>query len=150
MVPNGSDKAICLLSISPASGQGFDDRRQEDDLEQPLNQELQDAIVGIRNVILSIRVESYDQSDDKTALHYLEKVRTRLRWRTTTAALNAVKVAFRGTKDLTDLSAVRDQRMASLANLDIKLGSLSIEKDPTRYGYIETVDFLFEKPPDDP
>ena len=36
--------------------------------------------------------------------------------------------------------------MASLANLDIKLGSLSIEKDPTRYGYIETVDFLFEQP----
>lgn len=140
MTPNGADKALCLLSLAPTSGQGFDERGRIYDATQPLNREMQEVLIGVRNVTLSVRVESFDQSHSKTALHYLEHVRARFRWKTTTAALKAINVAFRGTHEIIDLSGMKDQRIASMANLDIKLGMVSVEANPSRGGYIETVD----------
>lgn len=142
--PKGYGEAVarvkCMLSLGPSSGKGRDELRTAYDADQPNGQEMQDTSVGVRLFTLKIVVESFDQNDGLTAEQHLERIRDRMRWRSSTDALDDVNVAFVTTGEIQDLTTTRDNRKVSIAALDIRLSGMSVDTDPARYGYIETVD----------
>lgn len=132
-------RAQLLLSTLSPIGSGWDQVVIEQDLGQAQGSELVDRIDRIINFTLSIRCESLEQSDGKTATHYLERVRTRLNFRSSWETLNASNIAVFGDNTLQDLGASLDGRMASIAVLDLKCRVGGSENDPVRYGYLASV-----------
>lgn len=133
-------KTLFKLSLGPLVTKAADDEvRTSYDGTQPLGEEMAETVTGYRTFTLKVLCECGDQTDSGTAQNYLETLRTRLRWTTSRAALNAVNVAMVGTADILDLSRTVDNRAWSIANLDIRLATRTNETNPVRNGYIETV-----------
>lgn len=133
-------KTLFKLSLGPLSAKAADDEvKTSYDGTQPLGHEMAETVTGYRTFTLKVLCECADQTDSATAQNYLETLRTRLRWTTSRAALNAVNVAVVRTEDIQDLSRTVDNRAASIANLDIRLATRTNETNPERNGYIDTV-----------
>lgn len=134
-------KTLFKLALGPLSVKGADDEaRWSYDSTQPLGEEMQESITGYRLFTLKVLCECSDQTDGATAFNYLETLRTRLRWSSSRADLNAVNVAIVRCEDIQDLSRTVDNRAASIANLDIRMSTRTNEADPNRTGYIATVE----------
>lgn len=129
-------KAILKLSLSPTQGKGQDARTFR---FQSSDSTLRETVSGYRIFTLRILCECLDQSDGATALNYLETLRTRLRWTTTSQALHAVRVAFIDSLPTVDLSRTIDNRVASIAALDVRLATMAQEENPNPVDWIETV-----------
>lgn len=109
--------------------------------EQSPNGPLQQTTQGWREFTLRIRVTTYDQRPVLVARTYLEMVRDRMAWDSTRDALAALSLGFVEALSLTDLSAPRDSRIASIASLDLRFNLASADTDPTLYERISTVEF---------
>lgn len=134
-------KTLFKLSLGPLSAKAADDELRTDyDGTKPLGQEMGETVTGYRTFTLKVLCECSDQSDSATAQNYLETLRTRLRWSTSRATLNAVNVAMVRTEDIQDLSRTVDNRVMSSANLDIRLATRTNETNPQRGGYISAID----------
>lgn len=130
---------LALLSTVSIAGKGQGDEcRTAYDGTKPQGQELSDTWAGVRSFTLSIKVESDTQTDLTFAYFTLERVRDRLCFKSTTATLNSVLLAFIKAEPTLDLSEVRDDRRWSIATLDITLAARTITQDPIPYGYITT------------
>lgn len=136
---SSAQRAVCDLSISSPQSVGWDQLTTLEDDTQPQGNELQDRIDGIRKFVLKIKCTSYEQGDSKTALSYLESVRTRMSFRSTIERLHSVNVAWTGDKALLDIPTMSDGRAVSIAVLDLAMAFWAIETDPNRYGYISTI-----------
>lgn len=141
--PSASPGTICKLSIGPASVKGRDELRTEYDENQAQGQELQDTATGIRLLTLKITVETFDQTDGKTAEYYIEAIRTRFRFQSTLNTLTDLNCALISFADIVLLPETRDSRAVSIASLDVRLSCRATDIDPIRRGYIDTVE-----PPD--
>jgi hypothetical protein len=136
-------RAVLSLSIGPVTSWGQDELRTEfvegrvNDADEPA--EYRDTAVGQRRIPLNIRCDSLDQRDDATAFTYLERLRTRLAWRSSVAALSAVKVAVSHRGEATPIQTTVDDHAASRAILSVILWGVFAETDPVGYTYIETV-----------
>lgn len=133
-------EALCLLTITAVSGQGWDECRTQQDLNQPLGLEMQDQWCGNRSFTLTARIESLIQTDTGNAYNYLELVRDKFWFRGTSAILRAANLAIRGLEPTVDLTATQDDRNRSIAALDIKIDARTSILDPERYPYVETWD----------
>lgn len=133
-------RAIIRLSHGRMITQGRDEIRWDYDAARPMNEEIRDTITGLRTFALTIRCESFEQTDAHVAAEYLEQIRNRLHRRTSTASLNAVGCAVISFSPVVDLPIAVDGRAASVASLDVMLRFAMAEDDPARYGYIATVD----------
>ncbi len=139
-MPPGT-KTVCKLSIGPSGSKGWDERRIDYDASRPLGAECVEQITGVRYFTLKILCECLLQTDDSTAPNYLETIRTRLGFSSSSAILKTVNVSLTGDSDLQDLTRTIDNRPASIANLDIKIAATANERDPANpFGYIETVE----------
>jgi hypothetical protein len=132
-------RAIALLSISSVVTIGRDEVRTDYDVARPLCLEMRDVVHGVREFTLGIKVESYEQTDDATALAYCERIRDRMSFTSSLAALRAVQCAYIRHEPTRDLSTARDDRLTSIAVLDIRLRAHVTEADPARYGYMTSV-----------
>lgn len=140
-IPQGS-KTVFKLSLGPSTGKGLnDDKRVEYDPTAPLNQELTENVTGYRLFTMKALCECLNQTDGSTANNYLETLRTRLRFSTSSDALHVVNVSLVSIGDILDLSKVQDGRQTSIGNLDIRLSTRTNERNTDgRGGYIATVD----------
>lgn len=134
-------RAIILLSTIATGSTGYDERIQLQDMAQPQGQEIGDQYNSIRKFTLSIRCESYEQSNSRIAYQYLENIRTRFNFRGINQSLNAARMAWYEAAQTQDLSDTRDTRVCSIAVLDIKFRAHINEVDPQRFGYVDSVDF---------
>lgn len=145
----GATGVIALLTLDVAARVGAaDEIRTTYDVNQPLGQELLDTINGTRRATFSVQVVSYDQRDTRTALGYLEQLRTGLAGQYAQTALQAVNVAVWDSAQVFPNNAPTDEHISSIATLDVTLGLVINQTDtlyvagvatPQRYPYIQHV-----------
>jgi acyl dehydratase len=99
---------------------------------------LYDTALGLRGITLRVKVEAYDQRPDGTARAFLERLRTRVRWKSSYYALAALGLGLEESLSLIDLSraTAMDSRVTSVAALDLRFNRPSTETDPTPYSRI--------------
>lgn len=138
---NPTSRAICLMSLGPMSApySQADELRTTFDETRPVNTEFRDKAVGLRRLPWRLKVLCFEQTDSENAWVYLERARLRFAWRGTSEALNALDCGFAQGGQVLDLSVPFDERMSSMAALDVTLVAALEETDPTGYGYIETI-----------
>lgn len=131
--------ALVLLSFTAISTIGQDEMVRNQDLNQSPGEELEDEHRGNRAATLTVKVESQVQTDTGSAYWHLERVRERLPFRSTLAALRAVNCSLTDSGTTVDLTGSQDDRERSIAALDVFLAVRTSLADPERYGYIATV-----------
>lgn len=136
---NPSTRAALLLSLGPSNPIGRDEIRSDWDASRD-HAEWQDTAVGIRRLPWRIKCYGFEETDAKVAQFYLERIRTRLRWMSTVRALNALSLSRANTGQVTDLSVPVDDRMTSIAFLDIGLNAVFQETD-VDHGYTYIAEF---------
>lgn len=111
------EEAVCLLHIvSSGFGPGDDDYRYQ---FNAATQKLDVTQAGIRLFTLSVQVKAYNHWDNKFALEYLEEIRDAL-WRDgIREGLKALNLAIRYAQVTADLSVEEDDRMVSVATMDV-------------------------------
>jgi hypothetical protein len=133
-------KAICLLTITASAERGTgDDRKTNQDLTKPQGEELADTFTGLREVTLSAKIESYDQSPGFTGRQYAERIRNGMKWRSSQAVLNGLGCSVIRVMDPVDLSETRDDHRVSIVAVDVRLNVMLEHSDPVRYGYVTRV-----------
>ncbi len=130
-----------LPRLSVLGSTNTDGRVYPYDPVAPAGAELTETIQCVRMLVLSIRAESLFHEDGQTAWDLLARIRDGLSFTTTRDALNAVKVAYVRELSFTDLtdSVLIDQRVRSIATLDIKLRAAASIAGPNTT-YIETIE----------
>jgi hypothetical protein len=134
--------AIVLLKARPVASKGTRDSVVEEfDATRPQGEEFQEVTLGSRTLVVSVKVESWDQRDAFVAHGYAERVRNRLSWASSRAALREVNVSLAKCQTIQDLDRTEDNRRISVAVLDLLLNVHVREVDTAnRYGYIQTVE----------
>lgn len=133
---------IATLALVSAVGVGVDETRYEDTGALAPLPNLAPAVVGARVLAVQIAVETVDQRPGSPhARAALERLRARLRWPSSLAALAAANVALIGagtTSSADYLSA--DKRFVARALLEVRLNASSFEADALgATGAIESV-----------
>lgn len=135
-------QASCFLRVRTTNTVGVDDRRYTDLALSKPAATLEETANGHRLVNLDVRVESFRHDDDRFAFNAIESIRTKLFFRSSLDRLRAVEVAVVRAGQALDLpSVVQDQRMTSVAVLDVLLnvGICVADEDNPVYN-IETVE----------
>lgn len=125
---------------------GTDDRRFTfTNITDPAHSTYQNDVVGQRSTTLVVRAESYNRSSEAGEL--LELLRTRLQRNSVLYALNAINLAYQTSRLITDLPTIYDNRVVSVAVLEIDLSAISVDLGTiqnggfeTGQGWIDTVD----------
>lgn len=94
---------------------------------------------GQRRIILNVQVESSENLSTESALNTLERIRTRIRRRSSLAKLAAVDVALIEVGATQNVSARYDGRIWSIGSLDITLCAAVNDTDPVPAGFIQRV-----------
>lgn len=147
-------QAVCLLHVRQTQTLGIDDLRHTYDAAgDPTGTGITFSLNGLRRVSLDVRVESYRHDDDRFAYNAMDRIQTGLSFPSSKAALRAIdmSVKFRGnaidfpTSSLTEKLDF-DDRVTSVAQLDLMLNAISCVEDPTKETWIESVDNPFDNP----
>lgn len=140
-----STRAIALLSFGETLGIGRDEVIQAFDPTELSEEDILDGegeftftVAGVRRLPWRIKVESYEQGTIKTAWKYLEDARTALSWPSVLDALDAANVATVEVLGVLDLQVPKDERMVSMASLDIILAGRFSSVDPRKATYINS------------
>lgn len=99
-----------------------------------------ETVIGRRELTIRIKVDGIFQDANRDARFYLERMRTRLSWESTRVALLAAGLGFQEVLLATTADEKRDNRLASIALVDVRCNVVSSEQDPTLHPTIERVD----------
>lgn len=108
-------------------------------LAAPNDSKVQAVSQGVRRFTLSIKLESYELSDDETAMVRSEDLRDLLRLPFASHRLNCHGFGFVRFQDTADRSYVVDQRRISVSVIDMVLSRIRSVKDRVLTETIETV-----------
>jgi len=141
-------QAICLLHVRQTQSHGIDDIRSSyDPAGDPTGTGITFTVAGLRKVILDVRVESYRQDDDRFAYNGICAIRSGLSFPSAKAALRAVDLSVKWAGDAIDFPVSSlterldfDDRVTSVAQLDLELNAISCVEDPVKTTWIETVE----------
>lgn len=129
-------RAICLLSLGATATYGRDETVLEFFTGPGVFQE---TARGMRTLPLRLKVQCFKQTDAENASVYLERARTRLAWEDSIWALNAIDCSKQVTGTVIPLDFSFDDRLASMAALDITLNAELDETNPNVIPYIDDV-----------
>lgn len=134
-------KPRARLNIISVSDLGVDQVRWAYDSEAVAGEELVPAVTGLRNLTLSVLVESRSQTASGAARYYLEKLRTSIRKPSVMDALHTAGLALQTIESIQVLDEEIDGRLESRASLDFLFGVAVEESDATEAGaYVESAD----------
>lgn len=140
-------KTRARLHLLNSMGVGVDEIRYNQDLDLPAGEDLVPTYCGCRQITLQILVTSRDQT--MPAAHYLEKLRTSLGKPSVRALLSAAGLACSSVDGVVDLTSVVDDRVESVAALDVHFNAVDNETDSTEAtGHVETVGIAAVSPGD--
>jgi hypothetical protein len=137
---NSDDAAAVWLSLRSIKGNGIDDTVQSfNNTGNPATSSISETQTGQRDAVLSIRVEMYDLSAE--AAEILDKLRTRFGSFDGSASLNAIGLAWQGCEGSVDLPTEYDNRVVSVASMDVRLSALAsyVWTSPVGTGWVDTV-----------
>ena len=103
---------------------GVDELRRTDDAG-----ELTEEAIGQRSMVLQVRFWAARQSLEHAPRVFVERLRTRLRWTSTTTALLRCALAFQRAEQPVDFVGKRDSRMLTSSLIDLRLGYAWVEGD---------------------
>ncbi len=135
------DAAIVTLSLRSFTQLGVDNHRYQfvPGNNPPTTATFETDEIGLRNVVLSLRCEVYNNSAEAGEL--LDRVRSLLHQQSTLTALNGINLALQYSELISDLPTKYDNRVVNCAVLDVHLGGQSIySATQTGQGWIDTVD----------
>lgn len=124
-----------LLSISDISNFGYDETR----LIEVDSQEVF-AQYGVRLITITIRVESFNNTDKTWAFQTIEKIRTRLRRPASIAALNVLELSIVEFGNAIPVSLPRDRREWSVAEMDVTFEHSICDAEDTSPNRITSVE----------
>jgi hypothetical protein len=129
------------LKVTSVVGIGEDERRYVE-----VDDDVQESIVGHRRFVIQVRVDSFDHSEDESRWCWsmIERIRTRLRRRSSIDALLAVNVALVEVGSAIDASLTFDKRRVNAALMDVTMAAAFTDTDPVPVGWIEHVEFTTE------
>ena len=134
-------KARALLNIIASGSLGVDQLRWAQDTTIAAGEDFVPTVSGNRLFTLSILVQSRDQRPECEASWYLEKLRTSLHKPSVQDAFRAAKIAYQTTEPLQPLDETRDDRVESIAQLDVHFGAAVNERDTDEGGsFVERVE----------
>lgn len=138
--PFASDGIILLKVIADAS-QGVDEYRIAHDPALNSSSPPAECIptsCGSSRVTLQVQVETFDQDGPGSARTQLRKIRQRLRWPSSLAALKAIETSLVDIIAIPVIDKLEDGRQYSLATMDVRLNTIQIENDKP-FGRIDTI-----------
>lgn len=145
-VAAGTAFATADIQVTSNVGVGVQDALTWD--EASPNGPMVQTTRGVRELTLRTKVTVYDQHPDRVARVYLERLRDRLPWDSARDALAALGLGVIEARALLDLSKKADQRITSIAAMDVRFTLCTSDTDPTEYSRIETVeDVTIQEPP---
>lgn len=97
------------------------------------------TVRGLRRIIVNVQAWVAEDTDDLSAFHTLERVRTMLDMESTRSRFLEVELDFTDSSEVRDISKTIDKRMWSIASLDLTFHVATTATDPTPTGYIERV-----------
>lgn len=122
-------KTRARLHLSAPLGRGTDYTRWTQDTDLAAGVDFVPTFSGVREITLSIFVESRDQAGSGVAAFYLEKLRTSLRKLSVRTALRAAGLAHSTAEAVIDLDSWVDDRLESKAQLDVHFNTVVVEED---------------------
>lgn len=129
------DRPYCELSVGVSDSLGTDETLYEYD---PGNGVLVTTQCGQRIFTLGIRVITRGQNPTGAARWYLEKARTALRKPSSREAFQLANLALIESMPILNLDRLFQDRMESVALLEVRFGTTAVEVDPgEQAGYIE-------------
>lgn len=140
-------QAVCLLHVRQTQGLGNDDVRSSYDAAgDATGTGITFTVNGLRKVFLDVRVESYRHDDDRFAYNGMGRIRTGLGFPSAKAALRALGLSVKHAGNAIDFPVSSltetldfDDRVTSVAQLDLELNAVSCVDDPVKTTWIETV-----------
>lgn len=127
--------ASAQLDILTSNGVGWDELTSHD-VSGPATTE---TVYGLREMTIQVTVWSLSQKLAESARFYLERLRTRLRWSSSLAALDALGIALIGVMPMVLIDAPQDGRTPSQGSLDLRFAFGVAESDAPA-PFIEKVD----------
>lgn len=127
-------KRALLLKVTSVIGIGEDETRYSEE-----GGVVTATQCGQRRFTLQIQAHSTEHTDDGWGIAILERIRTRIRRRSSIDRLLSVGVSIIRLEQAIDVSRKMDQRVQSIANMDVILGAVVNEDDPIPAGWIEHV-----------
>lgn len=132
-------RALIRLSLLPSDRAGYSD--DTDYMPSPDGTQLVQVTSGRRYVALTIACDSYEQSNDRTAFAYLERIRTRMAWDSNVLALASAGVIVVDEFPITPIPTTVDGREVSSAAYDSRISYVVVDSDDSNpIDWIETVD----------
>lgn len=120
----------CLLKVTNDASVGVDETRYVYNAGGlPSLQEIEPSQVGHRRTTLQVQVETYDQDAERRARHYLDRIRTRIRRRTSIDRLQVLDTSIISVGPIFVVDRTSDGRRFSLATMDIQLHTIVDERD---------------------
>lgn len=132
--------AKVTLDLRSIKSLGIDDQIQTfNNTGNPLTSTISVGNQGMRDVVLSVKCEMYDLSAE--AMEVLDTLRTRFMAPDASASLNAINIAWQGCEDAHDLPTTYDNRVVSVAQMDVRLSALNsyVWTSSPGTGWVDTV-----------
>lgn len=136
------DQAKVTIKLTSIGANGIDEARytftDNSELSPPAPSLFETSEVGQRDVVLSLRAEVFEAGAE--AVEILDAVRTGLRKQSTADALNGILLAVQTMEPTVDLPTTYDNRVVSVASMDVKLAGLAQSSETeVGFGWIDTV-----------
>ena len=122
----GTDERRFARATDQEYGQGGDTETIPEGGQEPPAIE---TIIGRREVTIRVKVDSVDQTGNRGARYYLERMRTRVQWSSIQTALRGAGLGFQDVLLATEANETRDEHRASVAIFDLRCNMLAIEAD---------------------
>jgi hypothetical protein len=126
------------LHVLNVSGIGEDELRYDRD---EATGDVTEAVTGQRKVTLRIEAHVLDETDENSAFHIIERIRTRLRRLRSIEALDAVELSINTIGPALATSYKGTSRVVPRATMDVVLNAVANEDDPIPVGFIERVEW---------
>lgn len=122
---------------------GVDERRHT---QSANGNELVEEAIGQRVMVLQVAVWTESQSLGKSPARFIERLRTRMRWTSTTQALKRCALAFERAEQPVTFPETRDGRTLSRSSIDLRLAYAWVEADTENIGsWIEQAEVTANK-----
>lgn len=132
---------VILLKVIADLSQGVDEYRialNSAELTSSPPIECEPTSCGSSVVTLQVQVETFDQDASGRARTVLRKIRQRLRWPSSRAALKTIETSLVDILSIPVIDKTEDGRQYSLATMDVRLNTIQVENDQP-FGRIDSM-----------
>ncbi len=139
--PMTDGPGMCQLKVTNDDSVGIDETRTvlnaaEKDSAPPI--EIEPEQVGLRTLVLQVRVETFDQGAVQRPRFFMKQIRSRLRRPSSLLVLKGIDTSLIETLPIISVDRTLDNRAFSFAVMDVRLHTIDVESDAA-FGRIDKI-----------